>query len=199
MMDNENCIGSLVNVLKNEPNDSILRQQTLGSLQKSSLKRKAQLQMIDEDVMGWIASVLHDHVQGNKTLQDYSLEYTTALLMNLCLRTKGKVCAENAKPDILSTLSNLLECQNHQARNYVNGTVYSLLTRSNLRERAMDIRLDETLQSLKRVSTDQFKRQLQFILDQLISSSGEQLSDDDDDDDENDEYEEAALNLDESR
>ena len=154
--------------------------------------------MIDSDVMGWIAMVLNEHTQGSSILQDYSLEYTTALLMNLCLRTKGKIAAENAQPDLLTTLSNLMECQNQQARNYINGTVYSLLTRSNLRERAMEIRLDETLQKLKKSAPEQFKRQMQFILDQLISSSGEQLSDDDDDDDESDEFEEAALNLDES-
>ena len=62
----------------------------------------------------------------------------------------------------------------------------------------MEIRLDERLVSVKSGSSDQFKRQLQFILDQLISSSGEQESDDDDDDEEEENFEEAALNLDES-
>jgi len=35
MTNSENCIGSLVNVLIDDPTDSILRQQVLGSLQKS--------------------------------------------------------------------------------------------------------------------------------------------------------------------
>ncbi|GMI60032.1 hypothetical protein ScalyP_jg458 [Parmales sp. scaly parma] len=194
----ESCVGCLVKVLKSEKGDTVLRQQVLGSLQKSSLKRFAQLEMINRDVMGWIAITLDEHVRESQILLDYSLEYITALLMNLCLRTRGKEAAESAKPDLLSTLTSLLESENVQVRNYVNGTVYSLLSRSNMRDRAIGIRLDETLQTLTKVSSDQFKRQLQFILDQLISSSGEVESDDDDEDDEGDEHEEAALNLEES-
>jgi len=43
--------------------------------------------MIEEGIIGWLVSVLED----NDSLSDYTLEYSIALLMNLCLRSTG-VC-----------------------------------------------------------------------------------------------------------
>ena len=43
--------------------------------------------MIERGVIEWLVSVLED----NDSLSDYTLEYSVALLMNLCLRTAGKL------------------------------------------------------------------------------------------------------------
>lgn len=42
--------------------------------------------MIADNVIAWLV----DELQDSDCLSDYTLEYSTALLMNLCLRTKGK-------------------------------------------------------------------------------------------------------------
>ena len=42
--------------------------------------------MIADDLIGWLVDELHN----SGGLNDYTLEYSTALLMNLCLRTKGE-------------------------------------------------------------------------------------------------------------
>lgn len=42
--------------------------------------------MIADDLIGWLV----DELQDSDCLSDYTLEYSAALLMNLCLRTKGK-------------------------------------------------------------------------------------------------------------
>ena len=42
--------------------------------------------MIEEGIISWLVSVLED----NDSLSDYTLEYSIALLMNLCLRTAGE-------------------------------------------------------------------------------------------------------------
>lgn len=42
--------------------------------------------MIADDLIGWLV----DELQDSDCLSDYNLEYSAALLMNLCLRTKGK-------------------------------------------------------------------------------------------------------------
>ncbi len=42
--------------------------------------------MIADDLIGWLV----DELQDSDFLSDYTLEYAAALLMNLCLRTKGK-------------------------------------------------------------------------------------------------------------
>lgn len=43
--------------------------------------------MIQFDVINWILTTLKDEAE---RLSEYSLEYTTALLMNLSLRAAGK-------------------------------------------------------------------------------------------------------------
>lgn len=41
--------------------------------------------MIEDDLIGWLV----DELQHSDFLNDNTLMYSTALLMNLCLRTKG--------------------------------------------------------------------------------------------------------------
>jgi hypothetical protein len=76
----------------------------LGALQKFSLRRAAQTAMISKGLVRWIASILMQHNRGKDPdlqLSDYTIEYGTALLMNLSLRTEGKHEAEAAESDIM--------------------------------------------------------------------------------------------------
>ena len=45
--------------------------------------------MIEGDLIQWLSQLLTDH----DNLSDYTLEYSVALLMNLCLRSAGKLFA----------------------------------------------------------------------------------------------------------
>jgi len=49
-------------------------------------------------------------------MSDYSLEYSTALLMNLSLRTKGKDKCEKENPKILELLFQMVDHKNEQVR-----------------------------------------------------------------------------------
>lgn len=73
-------------------------------------------------------------------LSDYSLEYATALLMNLSLRSKGKTICEGLSQQkgmsLIKVLSDLMEHDNLQVRTHVNGTMYSVLTRQALKDEA---------------------------------------------------------------
>ena len=64
-------------------------------------------------------------------------------------------------------LSDLVEHDNLQVRTYVNGTLYSIFTRKKLREDAKSLGMREVLQYLMNQSDEQFKRQIQYILEQL--------------------------------
>jgi hypothetical protein len=93
-------------------------------------------------------------------------------------------------------------------RTYVNGTLYSIFTRKKLREEAKELGMPEVLQYLMEQSDEQFKRQIQYILEQLNSNNdqsdgdnkdgaksinaneGEDDIDDEDEDDEEDDEEE---------
>ena len=50
--------------------------------------------MIEEGIIKWLVTILED----NDALSDYTLEYSVALLMNLCLRSAGTL----HKPDMRS-------------------------------------------------------------------------------------------------
>ena len=88
-------------------------------------------------------------------LSDYTLEYATALLMNLSLRAEGKNKCEGIS-DILQVLSELLESENLQVRTHVNGTLYSVLTRSSLKQQANQLGMADMLDYVMSNSDEQF-------------------------------------------
>jgi hypothetical protein len=59
-------------------------------------------------VIRWIFETIRDELD---TLSDYTLEYATALLMNLSLRADGKNKCEEL-PDIIRLLCELIESEN---------------------------------------------------------------------------------------
>lgn len=71
-----------------------------------------------------------------------------ATLMNLSLRHDGKVECEAPSLRLLESLCDILEHENVQVRTYVNGTLYSLLTRQVFKDRAHALGLPEMLQCL---------------------------------------------------
>ncbi len=118
--------------------------------------------MIQLDMIKWISQVLKNE---GDTLSDYSIEYATALLMNLSLRSSGKDKCEQQEIELLKVLNNLVEHENLQVRTYVNGTLYSIFTRKTLRDEAKELGMPEVLEYLMNQSDDQFKKQIQYILE----------------------------------
>lgn len=113
--------------------------------------------MIQLDLIKWISSVLENEAY---QLTDYSIEYATALLMNLSLRDAGKDKCEEPEIKLLTVLNNLVEHENLQVRTYVNGTLYSIFTRKKLKEEARDLGMDQVLENIMVKSDEQFKRQI---------------------------------------
>jgi len=107
--------------------------------------------MIQLDMIKWISKILHNEAE---QLSDYSIEYATALLMNLSLRSSGKDKCEDPDIQLLKVLSDLVEHDNLQVRTYVNGTLYSIFTRKKLREEAKSLGMREVLQYLMNQSDE---------------------------------------------
>uniref|UniRef100_A0A672YRK8 LisH domain-containing protein ARMC9 n=1 Tax=Sphaeramia orbicularis TaxID=375764 RepID=A0A672YRK8_9TELE len=147
-------------------------------------RRSQQTAMIADDLIGWLMDELHD----SDCLSDYTLEYSAALLMNLCLRTKGKrKCAENAK-HVLKVLTDLLGHENHEIRSYVNGALYSILCIPSVRQEAKEMSVEEILRCYSKEENPDLNRQIEFIIKQLNSAEEEgPESDDEEEDDDNDE------------
>jgi len=163
LLQRKSIVHSLVETLYLEGNkDSYLRQNALGALQKFSLRRQAQSQMIGCNVIRWIMQILSSSPDN---LSDYTFEYATALLMNLSLRNKGKDACEKLAPEIniIRELSEMMEHPNVQVRTHVNGTLYSILTRKILKQQAEAIGMQEILTYLMQNPDEQLQRQIQYI------------------------------------
>ncbi|XP_070764916.1 lisH domain-containing protein ARMC9 isoform X3 [Enoplosus armatus] len=174
----------LSEALRKEEKDSLTRENVLVALQKLSLRRSQQTAMIADGLIGWLV----DELQDSDCLSDYTLEYSAALLMNLCLRTKGKrKCAENAK-HVLKVLTDLLGHENHEIRPYVNGALYSILCIPSVRQEAKEMSVEEILRCYSKEENPDLNRQIEFIIKQLNSADEEgPESDDEEEEDDNDE------------
>ncbi|XP_028443076.1 lisH domain-containing protein ARMC9 isoform X2 [Perca flavescens] len=174
----------LTEALRTEEKDSLTRENVLVALQKLSLRRSQQTAMIADNLIGWLV----DELQDSDCLSDYTLEYSAALLMNLCLRTKGKrKCAETAK-HVLKVLTDLLGHENHEIRPYVNGALYSILCIPSVRQEAKEMSVEEILRCYSKEENPDLNRQIEFILKQLNSADEEgPESDDEEEEDDNDE------------
>uniref|UniRef100_W5MBW3 LisH domain-containing protein ARMC9 n=1 Tax=Lepisosteus oculatus TaxID=7918 RepID=W5MBW3_LEPOC len=186
----------LESTLRVEEKDSLTRENVLGALQKLSLKRALQSTMIQDGLIPWLV----DELQDTDALSDYTLEYSVALLMNLCLRTQGKrKCAQNAK-HVLKVLTDLLGHENHEIRPYVNGALYSILSVSAVREEARAMSLEEILHCFSKEENAEMNRQIEFIIKQLnseeVSEDGPQSDDEDEEDDEDEDQDAMEADLD---
>mmetsp|Transcript_40225 Transcript_40225/g.79063 ORF Transcript_40225/g.79063 Transcript_40225/m.79063 type:complete len:779 (+) Transcript_40225:51-2387(+) len=184
----------LLQLAKRQQNDNATRQQCIGALQKFSLRRAPQSVMIRTDVISWSVDLLAEA----DLLSDYSQEYCSALLMNLSLRSAGKVRCEEDADKILGVLMNLVEHSNPQVRTYVNGTLYSILSRPALRDAAKALGIDRLLEELSSETEPQFQEQIDCILQQLTDSAeaaaaGATLEDASGDDEEEEEEEEEDM------
>ncbi|XP_015727255.1 lisH domain-containing protein ARMC9 isoform X4 [Coturnix japonica] len=170
--------------LKAEDKDSLTWENVLGALQKFSLRRALQSAMIKDGLIFWLADVLAD----TDSLSDYTLEYSIALFMNLCLRSAGKKMCARIADRVLRVLSDLLGHENHEIQPYVNGALYSILAIPSVREEARAMGMEEILRCFLKEGNAEMIRQIEFIIKQLYSE--EPLNDNIVSDDEEEEEDE---------
>ncbi|KAM4771316.1 lisH domain-containing protein ARMC9 [Rhinophrynus dorsalis] len=180
---NPRLLNALEEALKAEEKDSVTKENVLGTLQKLSLRRSMQSAMIQDGLIFWLVQELED----TDHLSDYTVEYSVALLMNLCLRTTGKkMCAKTAG-HVLRVLSDLLGHENHEIRPYVNGALYSILSVPSIRDEARSMGMEELLRCFIREGNADMNRQIEFIIRQLNSEEKpEEAAESDDDEEEED-------------
>ncbi|KAI8907350.1 hypothetical protein EDD86DRAFT_227980 [Gorgonomyces haynaldii] len=165
LYNSSHLVGDMVHALKLDKTDTPFRQNILGALQKLSLRRNAQSAMNDLQMVSYLVDILQDL----EDLSEYSIEYGAALLMNLCLRSKGKQEACQNPPKILKTLNQLIEHDNSQVKTYVNGCLYSLFSDEYIREEGKKIGMEEQLMYMKQFSDEQLSKQIDFVIEKLNS------------------------------
>ncbi|XP_075717955.1 lisH domain-containing protein ARMC9 isoform X3 [Rhinoderma darwinii] len=184
---NPHLLRSLEETLKGEDKDSVTRENVLGCLQKLSLRRPMQSAMIKDGLILWLVQELED----TDHLSDYTVEYSVALLMNLCLRSAGKKMCGKSAGLVLKVLSDLLGHENHEIRPYVNGALYSILAVPSIREEARAMGMKEVLGCFIKEGNRDINRQIEFIILQLTSEEKfDEVAESDDDVDDDEEMEE---------
>uniref|UniRef100_A0AC11BGI4 Armadillo repeat containing 9 n=1 Tax=Ovis aries TaxID=9940 RepID=A0AC11BGI4_SHEEP len=181
--------------LKEEDKDVVARENVLGALQKFSLRRPLQTAMIQDGLIFWLIDILKEP----DCLSDYTLEYSVALLMNLCLRSAGKNMCAKVAGLVLKVLSDLLGHENHEIQPYVNGALYSILSIPSIREEARAMGMEDILRCFIKEGNAEMIRQIEFIIKQLNSEElldGVLESDDDEDEDDEEDHDTMEADLD---
>eukprot|EP01083_Nonionella_stella_P286536 975266_1 len=167
-------IAELFAVLRAQSRDTPIRQQMLGALQKFSLRTRHTRDMIEIGIIEWIVEILSDP----STLSAYTIEYASALLMNLALKSFGRRACVSMASQIVDILRSLPECGLEQVRTYANGAFYALVTVSAFRVCVREAGLEREWRAT--VSEDgaesQYARQVKFILERLESSEEEEVA-----------------------
>ncbi|PRP80645.1 hypothetical protein PROFUN_10700 [Planoprotostelium fungivorum] len=145
-------------------NDTAEKQQALSSIQKLSLRRRAQDKMISLEMIPWLVRFLGQSSQTG----EYTLEYASALLMNLSLRNDGKRQCE-AQKNIVQVLGKLMRHDNTKIRTFVHGTLYSIFAVPSLKEVALRIKFDHILEREIEEGPEEFQTQIEHILNKLRS------------------------------
>ena len=151
-----NILKNYVGVILRENQLDILRDNLLGTLQKLSLKRRIQSSLISGGVVEYLLDTLGADVvvdeKSNSTkkqlfvLTDYALEYCTALLMNLCLRSLGRMkAADHGAGKLLGIMTELLRHDDIEVRPYTNGILYTMLQDKRVWDEAQKINLKDMI------------------------------------------------------
>uniref|UniRef100_H0X6E6 LisH domain-containing protein ARMC9 n=2 Tax=Otolemur garnettii TaxID=30611 RepID=H0X6E6_OTOGA len=176
-----------------EDKDVITRENVLGALQKFSLRRPLQTAMIQDGLIFWLIDILKDP----DCLSDYTLEYSVALLMNLCLRSAGKNMCAKVAGLVLKVLSDLLGHENHEIQPYVNGALYSILSIPSIQEEARAMGMEDILRCFIKEGNAEMIRQIEFIIKQLNSEElPDAVLESDDDEEEDDEEDHDTMEAD---
>ncbi|KAJ6655484.1 hypothetical protein lerEdw1_005062 [Lerista edwardsae] len=180
--------------LKAEDKYSLTRENVLGALQKLSLRRALQSAMIKDGLILWLVDALKD----TDCMSDYTLAYSVALLMNLCLRSSGKKTCVRIANEVLKVLSDLLGHENHEIHPYVNGALYSILAVPSIREEARAMEMEDILRCYIEEGNADMIQQIEFIIKQLKSDDplDDSAESDDEEKEDNDEEDHNSMEAD---
>ena len=175
MRENSNqMVEDIVNCMMNEKEDSELRQNCLGTIQKFTLRIIPQNKLIELGIIKWLIDTF---TYENKNLSDYTIEYGLALILNLSLKKNGREKFEEDSERIIQILINYINVDNIQTQTCVNGTLYSLIKRPLLREAAKKFGVDNIIKNIQS-SNPQTQKQMDYILEELQNDNNNVNNDD---------------------
>ena len=173
LLNKENIIALVLNILYPEKTNNSLRQICLSFLQKLSLRKEGQMCMIQMDMIKWILKVIKNEVP---CVDEEMIEFCTAIMMNLSVRSAAKAKFEELQPELLQAITKYLNFHNLNVTKYINCLLYTLLSYESFRISAKKLGIDKLLNHLCSISESELKKQLELILDQLESTEDNNTS-----------------------
>lgn len=159
-------LGAALDNVLSDNRDTILRQNLMGLLEKLSVRRTIQSNLIKRGVISHLLTMLNDRAD---SLCDETAEYAVSILINLCLRTAGKKACAAECDKTLNVLSGLLDHQDPHVQTYVHGILYTLMGHAELRDNANALGFADLLQMHKDSIEPSLIQQVDYILDKLNS------------------------------
>lgn len=120
--------------------------------------------LIEEGLIKWVVNLLSAEA---KTLSEYTLEYSTALLMNITLDNFGKAKVEEIAVKFITVMRDLLNHPNDQIKSFCSGTLYSVVSRTAIKQQALKMNLDGYLNELILQSPSSLSKYYSYTLKQL--------------------------------
>lgn len=102
--------------------------------------------------------------------QGFTLEFLTAMLLNLCLRKQGRDFCERSREGVLGILLRHLGDCNNNTKTFINGTYFALFDSQIFREKALEIDLESQLVKAISNSDNIFKMQIDYIIEKIHSN-----------------------------
>ena len=170
LLSKNNLIDDIFKCMISEKFDTPLRQNCLGALQKFSLRKEAQNKLIELNVIHYLIDIFTFQAD---ILSDYSVEYGLALLMNLSLRKEGKEKFEAVGEKIINIFIKFLKYENIQVLTCINGMLYSLLSKKKIKKLAIEMRIWDCLEQLKKLKNELINKQINYIQDELVKNPEE--------------------------
>ncbi len=121
--------------------------------------------MLNGDILTWLFNILQSiHSTPENPLEyhkvsEFTMEYSSAMLMNLSLRQLGKEQCNTIKESLIPVLISLLYHDNPQIRTFINGTLYTLFSHTPTRQYAKhNTTIADKLQAILQNSEERFQR-----------------------------------------
>ena len=171
--DSLTMIENLVNHMKNEKQDTELRQNLLATLQKFTPRLEPINKLIDLGIIKWLIDTFTYEMN---TLSDCTIEYGLALLLNLSLNKNGRNKFEEDSERTIQILIHYLNKDNSvQIQTSINGALYSLLRKKGLREAAKKFGVENIIQN-SNITDPVNQRQIAYILQELNDENENNLT-----------------------
>ena len=189
-------IEDLFNNLKSEKQDTELRQNILATLEKFTPRLEPINKLIELGIIKWLIDTFTYEMN---TLSDSTIEYGLALLFNLSLNKNGRnKFEEDAERTIQILIHYLNKDNNVHIQTSINGALYSLLRKKELKEAAKKFGIENIIQN-SNITDPVNQRQISYILEELKNDNDNSAQDIDENYNEDPnvgDEEEAAMGLD---